>query len=81
MPFGLDITTLLIILAGGIAVIVLGVGITMSVIMKPKVRLKQRMESIGSIASSGSVSAKAESRHPTNQGRGGNTKHALTPRS
>ncbi len=62
MPFGLDITTFLLILASGIAVIVLGVGITVSIVMKPKVRLKQRMESIGSIASSGNVSAKAESR-------------------
>ncbi|MCW8915946.1 MAG: type II secretion system F family protein [Magnetovibrio sp.] len=57
-----DIKTLLIIISAGIGIIILVGGIVMSVVIKPKVRLKHRMEAIGTIANSGSVSAKAESR-------------------
>lgn len=53
---------MLAIVGGGIIVLMLGVTAVVSVVMKPKVRLKQRMEAIGTIASSGSVSAKAENR-------------------
>ena len=58
----LSITTMLAIVGGGIIILMLGVTAVVSVVMKPKVRLKQRMESIGTLASAGSVSAKAESR-------------------
>ena len=58
----IDLPVLLVI-SGAIGIfLMLLVGTMVSIAMKPKMRLKKRMEAIGTIASSGSVSAKAESR-------------------
>ncbi|MCR4377024.1 MAG: type II secretion system F family protein [Rhodospirillales bacterium] len=46
---------------GGIILLLVG-GVMVTIAMRPKMRLKKRMESIGTIANSGTVSAKAESR-------------------
>jgi tight adherence protein B len=57
-----DFATLIAITAaGGILLLLLGAAMV-TVALRPKMRLKKRMEAIGSIASTGSVSAKAESR-------------------
>lgn len=58
----IDLPILLAIVGGSIIVLMLGVTAVVSVKMKPKMRLKQRMESIGAVANTGSVTAKAESR-------------------
>lgn len=58
----IDLPILLALVAGAIIILMLGVTAVVSVKMKPKVRLKERMDSIGSIANTGSVTAKAESR-------------------
>ena len=58
----IDLPILLAIVAGAIIIMMLAATAVVSVVMKPKVRLKQRMESIGTIANTGNVSAKAESR-------------------
>ncbi len=53
----------LVMIAGAVGMgLVVIVGAMVSFAMKPKVRLKNRIESIGSIANSGSISAKAEGR-------------------
>jgi len=57
-----DFITLIIITAGGAIFLMIIGAIVMTAAMRPKMRLKKRMESIGSIASTGSVTAKAESR-------------------
>ena len=57
-----DTTTILAFAVGGIVVIMLGVSAVVSYTMRPKVRLQQRIESFGTLASSGSISAKAEGR-------------------
>lgn len=57
-----DFATLIAITAaGGIFLLLFGAAMV-TVAMRPKMRLKKRMEAIGTIANSGSVSAKAESR-------------------
>ena len=57
-----DFATLIAITAaGGIFLLLFG-AVMVTVAMRPKMRLKKRMEAIGTIASAGSVSAKAESR-------------------
>jgi len=58
----IDLPVLLSIIGAASIFLVVVVGAMISVAMKPKMRLKKRMESIGTLASSGSVSAKAENR-------------------
>jgi len=58
----IDLPVLLIIIGAIGIFLFMIVGAMVSVAMKPKMRLKKRMEAIGTIASSGSVSAKAEGR-------------------
>ncbi|MBF0246688.1 MAG: type II secretion system F family protein [Alphaproteobacteria bacterium] len=58
----ISLPVLLGLVAGVILILVVGIGSMVMVGMKPKVRLKKRIDAIGSVASSGSVSAKAESR-------------------
>jgi len=58
----IDLPVLLMIVAAIGIFLMLLVGAMVSSAMKPKMRLKKRMEAIGSIANTGSVSAKAESR-------------------
>lgn len=58
----IDLPVLLAMIGGGIVILMLAATAIVSVMMKPKVRLKQRIESFGSLANAGSVSAKAESR-------------------
>jgi len=58
----IDLPILLVIIGAIGIFLMLLVGTMVSIAMKPKMRLKKRMEAIGTIASSGSVSAKAESR-------------------
>lgn len=57
-----DFPILISIVGGGVIVLMLGVIAVISVKMKPKVRLKKRIDAIGSIANTGNISAKAESR-------------------
>ncbi|MBL4691766.1 MAG: type II secretion system F family protein [Magnetovibrio sp.] len=58
-----DNIVLYIMIAAAASIILLGiVGAMVSVAMRPKMRLKKRMEAIGTISSTGSLSAKAESR-------------------
>lgn len=55
--------SVLLMIAGAVGMgLFVMVGALVSFSMKPKVRLKKRIESIGSIANSGSISAKAEGR-------------------
>jgi len=58
----IDLPVLLVIVAAIGIFLMLLVGAMVSIAMKPKMRLKKRMEAIGTIANTGSVSAKAESR-------------------
>lgn len=58
----IDLPVLLVIVGAIGIFLMLLVGAMVSVAMKPKMRLKKRMEAIGTIANTGSVSAKAESR-------------------
>ncbi|HEY9079923.1 type II secretion system F family protein [Magnetovibrio sp.] len=58
----IDLPVLLVIVGAIGIFLMLMIGAMASLAMKPKMRLKKRIDSIGSIASSGSVSAKAESR-------------------
>lgn len=58
----IDLPVLLVIVGAIGIFLMLLIGAMMSVAMKPKMRLKKRMEAIGTIANTGSVSAKAESR-------------------
>lgn len=56
-------SAILIVIAAVIGIVLLGIlAIMITIAMRPKLRLKKRMDAIGSIASSGSVSAKAEGR-------------------
>jgi len=53
----------LMMIVGAIGIfLMLVIGAAISITMKPKMRLKKRMEAIGTFANSGSVSAKAENR-------------------
>ena len=58
----IDLPVLLVIIGAIGIFLMLLVGTMVSIAMKPKMRLKKRMEAIGTIADSGSVSAKAEGR-------------------
>jgi len=58
----IDLPVLLMIVGAIGIFLMLMVGTMLTIAMKPKMRLKKRMEAIGTIASTGSVSAKAESR-------------------
>jgi len=58
----IDLPILLAIVGGSIIILMLGVTAVVSVTMKPKVRLRERIESIGAVANTGNVTAKAESR-------------------
>lgn len=56
-------SAIFIVIAAVIGIVLLGIiAIMITVAMRPKLRLKKRMDAIGSIASTGSVSAKAEGR-------------------
>lgn len=53
----------LMMIVGAIGIfLVLVIGVVISIAMKPRMRLKKRMEAIGTFANSGSVTAKAENR-------------------
>lgn len=55
------IILVMIVAALGIFILIVG-AVLVSIAMRPKMRLKKRMDAIGTLASSGSVSAKAEGR-------------------
>ncbi len=55
------ITIIVLTAAGGVFLLLMGV-VAVTISMRPKLRLKKRMAAIGTLSSSGSVTAKAESR-------------------